>query len=195
MMHWGAAKTLETMAAHVKALELENEALQREANHDELTSLLTRRASERELANQVALAKRSGEPFALLLIDLDHFKRVNDERGHAAGDDVLRGFARTLSELLRVTDHACRWGGEEFLVIAPGTNESQALLLAERIRRETESSALGVTVSIGAAGLNLSPPASLNPASLVSCADLALYSAKDSGRNQVSSMFLSRVEA
>lgn len=122
---------------------------------------------------------------SLLLIDLDRFKSVNDTMGHVRGDGVLIDTARILSSSIREVDLVARWGGEEFLVLAPATSAEDAELLAERVRRavETESRDPNVTVSIGLASWT----AGDTLAELVQRADTALYAAKDSGRNTVRS--------
>jgi diguanylate cyclase (GGDEF)-like protein len=119
------------------------------------------------------------------MIDLDHFKAVNDEHGHAAGDEVLRGVAEALRESLRQHDIPGRYGGEEFGVLLPGSDAAAAEAIAERVRRKIEwasfAGELKVTASVGCAAIHADD---LFPASLVARADRALYAAKAAGRNR-----------
>jgi two-component system cell cycle response regulator len=181
-------------AAHVKKLQdrlrERNADLERVSRTDMLTGLYNRRHLEDQLTREHSTARRTQRDLGLLLLDIDHFKRVNDTYGHAAGDRVLCGFAERMTEHLRAGDVAGRWGGEEFLVILPGTDLDGALHVAERIRAsvdatpfdtsETNGPAISVTVSggcvVGPAG---------TPDDLVSAADDGLYAAKDAGRNRI----------
>ena len=157
------------------------------AMHDGLTDLYNRRAlvelSERELAR----ARRAGSPTAVLMLDLDHFKRINDAYGHAAGDRVLVDFAARLRDGLRAGDLAGRYGGEEFSVVLPATGEAAAAVVAERICAAVAARPLGdlevaTTASIGVAA---SAPGECGIEALLDRADRALYSAKQAGRNRV----------
>jgi diguanylate cyclase (GGDEF)-like protein len=159
------------------------------ARTDSLTQLLNRRGfadfSERELA----FGRRFGRPMALLMIDLDHFKRLNDAHGHPTGDDVLAGVAGRLTGCLRAIDLIGRHGGEEFVVLLPETTLEAAGLVAERLRAsiasppfETRSGPLPMTVSIGASALD-NGDGSINQ--MIDDADQALYAAKQAGRDQV----------
>lgn len=155
------------------------------ADHDPLTGLPNRRALELALARQYALAQRHDTPIAVLYIDVDHFKRFNDSHGHAAGDEALAHIGSILRSRLRTSDHYGRWGGEEFLAIAPGEGAGDALSLAERLRHAVATnpgpSHTTLTISIGVA---TSPPCS-TPTELVDTADQRLYEAKRLGRNRV----------
>lgn len=161
--------------------------LYREATHDPLTGLLNRGALTRTI-NQRS-THGSGGSAALLMMDLDHFKRINDTHGHAFGDDVLRDFAAILQRTLRFGDLAARYGGEEFVAVLYGTDKESALGVAERIRRETETSILTdyngttvqYTVSIGVA--TLAPGEGFGTAAVR--ADNRLYEAKKTSRNCV----------
>lgn len=161
----------------------------RDAAHDALTGLANRRAALDRLASEVARARRLHQPLSLMMLDLDHFKVVNDTWGHSLGDLVLIEAARILREELRGEDLGVRYGGEEFLAILPGTDSSAAQHVAERIRRRTaaasipadEGGPIRVTISIGVAALT--PNDSVD--TLIARADAALYQAKDQGRNQV----------
>jgi len=163
------------------------------ATRDELTGLGNRRYFMRRGEEAVRLAARHGRPLALLMIDLDNFKAVNDRHGHAAGDDLLEFLAVNLSVHTRATDTCARIGGEEFAIILPETAHGEALTTAERIREAvartpvpTDQSAepLAITVSIGVSAL--APGQSLD--GLLAQADRALYEAKGSGRNRVASV-------
>src|SRR3954464_159914 len=118
-----------------------------------LTNLLNRRAIESRLQSEWERARRYGLPLSLLMIDLDGFKRVNDVGGHAAGDRVLRGAATAIRSTLRASDHGARWGGDEFMIIAPHTTRQAAIQLGERIARRIAqhgwSDHLATTASVG----------------------------------------------
>jgi diguanylate cyclase (GGDEF)-like protein len=131
---------------------------------------------------------RLGESGALLMIDIDHFKQINDVHGHSAGDDVLRAVARTMASDLRLLDHIFRVGGEEFAAILTGATATSVQITAERLRQALASVTvvvggveIAVTVSIGAAIV----AAGAAPSALVAAADKALYRAKKEGRNRV----------
>ena len=152
---------------------------------DPLTGLANRRSLNERLVSSIGLVERHAQPLTVLLLDIDGFKPINDRHGHAAGDAVLVSLAALMSEQLRVSDHLGRWGGEEFLVLAPSTALSAAAELGERIRSAVAAQRFPhgepVTVSVGIAQAQ----AGETPEQLVSRADLALYEAKRSGRNQV----------
>jgi diguanylate cyclase (GGDEF)-like protein len=158
---------------------------------DSLTGLRNRRAFDEQLPREASRAQRVGEPFCLLLIDIDHFKRVNDAYGHPAGDAVLRSVASCIAACTRPSDHIARYGGEEFAVILSDVDMTQAMAVAERIRRKVqhcEHCPHQVTVSIGVAEYR--PPHAYSETvpshdELVVEADRALYAAKRGGRNRV----------
>ena len=156
-----------------------------EAVLDHLTGLLNRTSLERrfsELAEQAAL---TAEPVSLIVLDLDHFKTINDERGHARGDAVLRDVAYTVRKELRSFELVYRLGGEEFLVVLPGSGVQEAAAVAERLRAAlaaTRPGALNVTASFGVAGAS---GAAVAFDELFAAADAALYTAKSAGRNRV----------
>lgn len=159
------------------------------ARHDHLTGTLNRRATDDALASMHQQHARTREPLAAMFVDLDHFKAVNDTRGHAAGDRVLQLVARVLQENSRPYDVVGRWGGEEFVVLMPATRAAAARAAAERFRDEVEGSTrahLGgaVTVSIGLAVAG-DGVAATTPLALLGEADRALYAAKAAGRNCV----------
>jgi diguanylate cyclase (GGDEF)-like protein len=156
------------------------------ANNDPLTGLPNKRATEDTLKRMVAQANRSIAPFSAVMLDLDHFKQINDRFGHALGDDVLAAVGAAIRSCLRDSDFGGRFGGEEFLVLLPETDTAGALLVAEKIR--TTIAALRVagvdreiTASLGVAGLLEHAGSSLG---LLRAADQAQYAAKAAGRNQ-----------
>ena len=169
------------------ALVESDRAHRRRSTLDPLTGLFNRNALEQrlgELDGQPS-SEVEGLSHALLLCDLDHFKRVNDQLGHAAGDAVLQDVAYTMRASLRAGDSIYRVGGEEILVVLPGAGEADAVEIAERLRhavRDRRPIGVMVTVSIGVA---VSGPGPVDTDELVSRADAALYSAKASGRNRV----------
>ncbi len=167
------------------ALAESDRAQRRRATVDPLTGLLNRNALEQRLIELDRHPGRDDPPHALLLCDLDHFKRVNDDLGHAAGDSVLREVALTMRSSLRGGDSIYRIGGEEILVILPGASKADAVEIAERLRlavRDLHPVGVQMTVSIGAA---LSRPGGSDLEELVKRADEALYVAKANGRDAV----------
>jgi two-component system cell cycle response regulator len=161
------------------------------AVRDRLTGLHNRGYFDDRIAAEYAYVKRHGGLLAVLLIDLDHFKQVNDTHGHAAGDAVIRATAKSLNETLRAEDVAARYGGEEFVVLARGSHVAGAQVLAERLRTriaqtaiETDGRTLCVTASVGISVLT-KELAYRNPAELLAGADEALYASKANGRNRV----------
>lgn len=162
-------------------------AMQRLALTDPLTGVANRRRGEELLSLELARAGRYGHPLSVVLFDLDHFKRVNDVNGHAVGDALLRTVTRVVGDQLRVTDHLARWGGEEFLVIAPELGGARAVQVAERMRlqiarlRIPGNQEMHPTASFGVAFYRAGDTSH----SLVQRADEALYAAKDGGRDRV----------
>ena len=164
--------------------------LQEQAQRDPLTGLYNRRYLDAALERQLQACRQSGQPLALALIDIDHFKQINDTYGHPAGDEVIRCLAGLLAERVRSPERViCRYGGEEFLLMLPGTTVEEAAALAERLRTgfeampvEWDGRRIQATLSAGVSGLpGFAPDAQL----LVREADQALYSAKLAGRNRV----------
>jgi two-component system, cell cycle response regulator len=158
---------------------------------DALTSLHNRRYMESHLGTLVDEAAARGKPLSLLILDIDYFKAINDNYGHDAGDDVLREFATRVRKSIRGIDLACRYGGEEFVVVMPETDVAVAAVVAERIRRriaaesfaiQKGTGAIDVTISIGIAAL---AAASDTAETILKRADQALYRAKRDGRNRV----------
>ncbi|HEY1709238.1 MAG TPA: PleD family two-component system response regulator [Rhizomicrobium sp.] len=158
---------------------------------DQLTGLHNRRYMSRHLDSLVRNAVASGKPLAFCILDIDHFKSVNDAHGHDIGDEVLREFAKRISANVRGIDLACRYGGEEFVVVMPDTDMSFALMVAERLRKSVEKTMfdisrpptkLPITISIGIA---VSEGQEDTAEKLLHRADQALYRAKRDGRNRV----------
>jgi len=174
-------------------LERSHRTLRRLSTRDYLTNLFNAREFYRLLDAELGRAKRYEEPLTLLLLDVDHFKQVNDSFGHQSGDKVLRELAKVLRAQVREVDMPARVGGEEFAVILPKTGGEAALGMAERIRRQVEANRVvfngegappvHVTVSIG---LAIYPHSASDAQGLFHAADVALYHAKQSGRNRVS---------
>jgi diguanylate cyclase (GGDEF)-like protein len=159
------------------------------ANVDSLTGLPNRRHTAQLTGAALEQSTRAGEPLTIALIDIDHFKSINDRCGHAGGDDVLREFARLTRATLRATDTFGRWGGEEFLVAMPNTTLDVALAVVERVRAialtiQVPASGEPMRVSVSA-GLAISESKQHSLEALVARADIALYRAKDDGRNIV----------
>jgi len=169
------------------ALVESDRAHRRRSTLDPLTGLFNRSALDRrlsELEGQPS-GEEDGSSHALLLCDLDHFKRVNDQLGHAAGDTVLQEVAYTMRSVLRAGDSIYRIGGEEILVVLPGATRDDAVGIAERLRRAVrERRPAGVTVTISI-GIAVSKPGPLDTEELIGLADVALYSAKAGGRDCV----------
>ncbi|MCC6667404.1 MAG: GGDEF domain-containing protein [Polyangiaceae bacterium] len=167
------------------ALRASEEQLRELASRDALTGLFNRRHVQARLGEEVARSLRTGRGFSLAMLDIDHFKRVNDEHGHQTGDDVLRAFADDLTSRVRKTDCVGRWGGEEFLLILPETSKSAAHALLQALREHVARERGGLprfTISVGIAEL----PGDANEAvALVAAADARLYEAKRAGRNCV----------
>jgi len=172
-----------------KQLRQLNEVLHIQANTDTLTELYNRRYLEDSLRNEITRRNRYQDPLSVALIDVDHFKQINDNHGHAGGDIVLKTFSKALLHCARESDIVGRYGGEEFLVILPKTSPRSAMLFAERIRTNIEKCKIAVgdsecpvTVSVGVSGVESNSTA-LDMAKFVSSADQALYAAKGAGRN------------
>ncbi len=179
-------RILDLQADLVKA----REALREQATHDPLTGLWNRYALLEALDREHSRAAREGTPLAVIMLDLDHFKRVNDTYGHQAGDAVLRETAGRMQAVVRAYDLVGRYGGEEFLIVLPGTSGVNAAQLAERLRAavaydpvDHDLLRIPVTASfgVGASG----PEPSGDPQTLIRLADEALYRAKEKGRNRV----------
>lgn len=188
------AGVLERVAAEknelVRRLLESNQSLLERATSDALTGIANRRQLLEALKRDAARADRDGSPLSVVMVDVDHFKLVNDRHGHAVGDQVLKFVSGVLSAAVRTSDLVGRYGGEEFLVLLPRTDLGGAALVAERIRARLEHSVadaerqLKITASFGVATL-MPPGAESRINSLIEAADQALYRAKAAGRNRV----------
>jgi diguanylate cyclase (GGDEF)-like protein len=191
------------LVATVKRLARQKEkqtALRHASRTDPLTGLANRRSGDARLTEEIARSRRYGRDMAVAMIDIDHFKGINDRLGHAAGDEVLEFVSAELRSVSRETDLVVRWGGEEFLFVFPETAVQDAALIVERFRAHLASrpvhvkasggSDLTVTVSGGVAGLEEHDEAD----TLVSRADSALYEAKKTGRNRLLMWQLGQLE-
>lgn len=174
--------------------------LEHESITDPLTGLYNRRHMDRRLDEEVARSRRYGQPLSVVMLDIDQFKGINDRLGHLAGDYILQSIAQRLRQNLRRVDLAARFGGEEFVIIAPHTELDSALQIAEKLRGEIAQTPivlkghehmppcapdeLYVTVSVGVASLDLEPDSRDDADFLIQRADDALYRAKAGGRNR-----------
>ena len=179
------ADAFNTMAGKLQAHEA---SLRDMAENDALTGLGNRRSLDTRLDEEIQRTLRYQHPFSLLMIDIDHFKSVNDSYGHPAGDAVLRQFATILRETVRPMDRVFRYGGEEFVVVMPETTGVGAMVLARRIQITVEQKAfhshshtISITVSLGVAAC---PDHAKEKDQLISAADRSLYRAKQDGRNR-----------
>ena len=168
--------------------ELERE-LAEQARTDPLTGAMNRRAMEEAALRETARCIRHGHPLCAIIIDIDHFKRLNDERGHAAGDRALEELVRLVKSMLRSQDLFARIGGEEFAILLPETQSSSGILTAERLRQAVEAlevpfetGPIKFTVSAGVAELGSTNG---NWERMIQRADAAMYDAKKNGRNSV----------
>jgi diguanylate cyclase (GGDEF)-like protein len=157
-----------------------------EARIDSLTGLSNRRALEEVLAAEISRAQRFAHQLAIVVLDLDRFKEINDSFGHAAGDVMLRAVSQLLSSLARQGDTVARWGGEEFVVVLPETDHAGAHRFAERLRRTIEAQAVGEMRTSASCGVATMLPED-NVDDLLGAADRALYQAKSNGRNRTES--------
>ncbi|MHB1361893.1 MAG: sensor domain-containing diguanylate cyclase [Thermoleophilia bacterium] len=186
------AAAIENVKLHEKTREL--------SLHDPLTNLANRRLMAAELEKTMARSKRSGNPFSLIMLDLDHFKQYNDHFGHASGDILLVQLSGLIRDEIRSIDLAVRYGGEEFLIILPDTGMAEALEVAERIRARTSVTAFACSESMTTTGITVSLGVSTwdkgisSEEILIARADTALYRAKANGRNRVESWIASPPE-
>ena len=172
-----------------QALAAANARLETQAGTDPLTGLLNHRAFHARLDEEIARAARSGRPLALLMVDLDDFRTINNTHGHQAGDRVLVAIAATLRGSLRAGDSAGRYGGDEFVAILPEADLTEALAVAERVRAAIAASAVSagdatirITTSLGVAAL---PRHAQARDALIAAADRAAYASKDAGKDRV----------
>jgi len=186
----GLLAGLRDLRSSTDALRQDNLTLKQLASTDFLTGLLSRRQAELLLEHGAARARRSGSPLGFIMIDLDHFKKVNDTYGHLAGDYVLSRLTRVVIPALRTEDVFARYGGEEFAILSRATNPPSASIVADRVRAlveahtfEFEHRKIPMTISVGLAAMP--HPAVATPDDLIALADKALYEAKHAGRNRV----------
>jgi diguanylate cyclase (GGDEF)-like protein len=178
------------LARTIRELEASKKALAEQATTDSLTKLKNRRAFFENGTKAVALARRYVSDLSVLLLDIDHFKKINDTYGHAVGDDALIMVAQILIEMSRTEDTVARIGGEEFALLLPDTNRLGTAVLAERIRSAIEreqfitgDKIVPITASIGIATFGVDPADSIDQ--LLGVADNRLYMAKNAGRNRI----------
>ena len=184
---FGLALLLLVVGVQLMASERVRAEFEHLATHDDLTQALNRRALLAAAEAELQRWLRYGQPFALLLLDIDHFKRINDEHGHLVGDHVLLRCVDVLRPVLRGPDRLGRYGGEEFLVLLPASDAAAALAVAERLRLAVEQQSATATLpacttSIGVAEVQ---PGDTTLTALIARADAALYRAKAQGRNRV----------
>jgi len=175
-----------------EAIEHRNaqEELEFLATHDSLTGLYNRKILEQRLSNEILRAARYERPLSIFMLDIDHFKQINDTYGHQAGDRVLQQFSKTLGNAVRRTDYSARYGGEEFVIVLPETPLVRALELAERLRSDSARQLIGlesgeelsVTVCVG---VSTFPEHANTWTDLLHAADTAMYAAETAGRNKV----------
>lgn len=181
--------TNQTLKQQLEEIRLLQEQLQNDAIRDPLTNLFNRRYFMESLTRELHRARREDYPVTLMMLDIDHFKSLNDDYGHAAGDQVLRAFSQKLRDGMRTEDVISRWGGEEFLIMMPGLALKDARSRIEDWRRDQSPMAItlgGRKLNIRfSAGLATAPQHGLIPDELINAADAALYNAKAEGRDQV----------
>lgn len=183
---------INTIAQHL-SLAMKNSLLHEKVKMqsivDELTQLYNRRYLYTVLENEINREKRFNQGLSILMLDIDYFKKINDENGHASGDKVLKKLSDTIKKNIRKIDTAGRYGGEEFVIILPFTNEAGAKIVAERIRKNIEDDVfisqkgneIKITVSIGISRYHKNESAD----SFIDRSDTAMYDAKKKGRNQL----------
>src|SRR6185503_18087247 len=176
---------LEMLQQSRDAINRQNQELQALATTDPLTGCMNRRSFFAAFETQWSSAQRYNHPLSCVMVDVDHFKKINDQHGHSVGDQVLRHVAELLKSLARETDVVCRYGGEEFCILLPQIGIDGAQQAAERFRHGIESKpaagGIKITASLGVSAIELKAP---NPQALLDQADKSLYAAKRSGRNR-----------
>jgi len=185
LIFWFTALQLLDSYRLLEEMKAKNNLLDSMARTDSMTGIYNRHYLEQNINDYLQTSDRSGEPISLILIDLDHFKEVNDQYGHTVGDEVLIHTVRIIKDMIRVTDKAIRWGGEEFLILAIATTQDGAAILAEKIRNaiasQTYDTVGHVTASFGVVEHFFSETEDM----CFKRVDIALYNAKNSGRNCV----------
>ena len=192
MVSLGTSRQVATARQALDTLEAKTRALEEESQRDALTGLHNRARFDSFLAGEIQALARSGRPLSLIMVDVDHFKKVNDTYGHPAGDKVLVGVASALKTRLRPRDLVARYGGEEFVLVLPETDSEGAMVVADRVRRMIEAAVhpigpgtqtLRVTISLGCSTVG-GKANFVSGAELLESADKALYAAKRAGRNR-----------
>ena len=184
------ARTLELQFALTELAE-KNKALEEQTTLDALSGVRNRAYFDKKIQAEIKRSRREQRPLSLVMLDIDHFKQINDNHGHLAGDAVIRGVAQRIqAQLKRSSDHICRYGGEEFALILPNTDADGVLAFAEQIRAsiaatpfDTEIGPLAVQISAGCYAMTAD--AAMVSTDYIQAADAALYQAKQAGRNQV----------
>jgi diguanylate cyclase (GGDEF)-like protein/PAS domain S-box-containing protein len=192
MVEYGGHWVLEGIILDISDRKLMEQELKLLASHDSLTGLLNRHELMKRMDHDLSRASRYGQPLSILLLDVDHFKPINDHHGHQVGDHVLKQLGQLLIENIREVDYAGRYGGEELLIVLPELDYTEACEMAERLRHlieradhfpnDYEGTHRQVTVSIGVASF---PMHGLGTQPLFNAADKAMYLAKENGRNRV----------
>lgn len=189
MILYTGTLALETASEFIRFSKIERENIM-----DHLTGVHNRRYLDERIASEAIRAHRYKMPFSMMMIDIDHFKAINDRYGHQIGDHVLKSLGKLLIKEVRATDVVARYGGEEIVILTVQTNISDTFDLAERLRKAVEASimvpvdknehreAIRITISIGVAGLD---QLGFDSQAMITKADMALYQAKDEGRNRV----------
>ncbi len=182
-------RSLQIMTAEVNRVQERARVLEREVLLDGLTGIHNRRAYEQRIKEEFARYRRYGMTYSLVLLDVDHFKKLNDQYGHRAGDKCLKEIIKRVKSCTRSTDFIARYGGEEFVIVLTGTNKAGAYVVAEKVRRVIEktrfsfqNNTLPVTISLGVSEIS---PADKDVDAIFSRADTAMYRAKSEGRNRV----------
>jgi len=185
LVHKYTAELEERVEERTLELRIANEKLEYLASIDPLTELANRRRLDEVLENEFERASRYGGELSLILFDIDHFKAVNDTRGHQVGDEVIAGVGKIAKVLSRMSDTPGRWGGEEFLIIAPQTSNTGAVVFAEKLRLAIESVEFSIDVRISASFGVASFRTDESVQQVLKRADVSLYRAKELGRNRV----------
>jgi diguanylate cyclase (GGDEF)-like protein len=182
-------QNLSRMKKEIDDVHEKRKALEKEILIDQLTGIANRRALKRRLKEELQRFQRYQQFFSILLFDIDHFKSINDQFGHWAGDKCLKEIIKRIKPILRETDFLARWGGEEFIILFPGTELESAFGVAERLRKTIEHTRflyhkqeISLTVSIGVTGVQ---SADHGQETIFNRVDKAMYDAKRKGRNQV----------
>lgn len=179
----------ELLARQLREIQDLQARLQEQAIRDGLTGLFNRRYLDETLPRELSRAKRDGYPLAIIMLDIDHFKHINDTYGHPTGDDVIKCLGAIIRQGAREGDIACRYGGEEFVIVLPHMETDAALQRAEKWRADVQSTVvrhgdLDIRFTISA-GVSAYPDHAANPEALIACVDTALYRSKTDGRNRV----------